>query len=78
MQTRPDRGSGDAAKLGERYEDDAGGGVELGCGDLDHRRVAIVQFEDAAACAGGRVVDRLEQLDAVDAVQVRSLSYGPA
>jgi hypothetical protein len=37
-----------------------------------------VQFEDAAACAGGRVVDRLEQLDAVDAVQVRTQSNVPA
>jgi hypothetical protein len=62
----PGRGSGDAAKLGERYEDDAGGGVERGCGDLDHRGVAAAHFEDAAARAGWRVVDRLEQLGAVE------------
>ena len=65
-QTLPERGSGDAAKLGDRYEDDAGGGVELGRGDLDHRDIAITQFKDAAARAGGRVVYRLEQLDAVE------------
>jgi hypothetical protein len=44
-----ERGSGDAAKLDERYEDDPGGRVELGCGDLDHRGVTIAQLEDAAA-----------------------------
>jgi hypothetical protein len=52
--------------LGERYEDDSGGGVELGGGDLNHRGLAIEQLKDAAARAGGRVVYRLEQLDAVE------------
>jgi hypothetical protein len=55
-QTVPRAWSGDAAKLRERYEDDSGGGVELGCGDLDHRGVAIAQLKDAAARASGRVV----------------------
>jgi Cytochrome P450 len=72
----PEPGSGDAAKLGERYEDDSGGGVELGRGDLDHRGVTIAQFENAAARAGGRVVYRLEQLDAVEGGDLSHYGHG--
>ena len=70
------RGSGNAAKLGERHEDDSGGGVELGCCDLDHRGVAIAQLKDAAARAGGRVVYRLESSTRSKAVTSRTTATG--
>ena len=49
--------SAEAPELREWHEDDPGGRVELGSGDLDDCGATIPQLEYAATGAGRRVVD---------------------
>lgn len=50
--------------------------MELRCGDLDHRRVAIANLENAAARAGGRIVHPLEQLNTVEDGDLAHYGHG--
>ena len=56
----------DDAQLVKRREDDSGSGSELGLGYLDHRRATGPQLQHSATSTGGRVIDRLGQLDDVE------------
>jgi len=55
----------DDPQLLKRRENDSRGGAELGLEHLDHRGLAVTDFQHAAAGAGRRVVDGLGQLDDV-------------
>jgi len=57
-------------------KNDPGNRVQRGCGDFDHRSVAIAQLEDATPSSGGRIVYRLDQLDPIEGGALADYGHG--
>lgn len=55
---------------------DPGNRVQPGCGDLDRRRVAIAQLEDATPSCGGRIVYGLDQLHPIEGGDLADYGHG--